>query len=401
MQIDINLHFKIIFMKIAHVVCTFPPYKGGMGNSVYCFAKALAKLGHEISVFTPYYSNGDFENIFSAEESEKIKIFRLKPLFKYGNGAFLPQLLWKLNGFDIAHLHYPFYGSAEIVLLKKILSGKKMKLAVHYHMDSMAVGLKGLIFKLYNIFVLPLIARAAEIITCASFDYINHSALAGYYNKNKKKFRQTFFGVDLDQFVVYRDHKNEERKEKVILFVGGLDKAHYFKGLENLLQAVSLLKKDFANGLKLNIIGEGDMKPYYKDLSKSLEIEKYVNFAEKIDDSKLVSYYNYCDVAVLPSVNKGEAFGLVLLEAMACAKPVVASNLPGVRSVFKKGRHGLLAKPNDAVDLANKLRTILNDKKLAREMGERGREFVENRYSWKKIGKKLDVIYHYVKYTPK
>lgn len=201
--------------------------------------------------------------------------------------------------------------------------------------------------------------------------------------------------------MVYRDHKNEERKEKVILFVGGLDKAHYFKGLENLLKAVNLLKKDFADGIKLNIVGEGDMKPYYKDLSKSLKIEKYVNFAEGIDDSKLVSYYNYCDVAVLPSVNKGEAFGLVLLEAMACAKPVVASNLPGVRSVFKKGRHGLLAKPNDVVDLANKLRTILNDKKLAREMGERGREFVENRYSWKKIGKKLDVIYHYVKYTPK
>ncbi len=388
-------------MKIAHVVCTFPPYKGGIGNSAFCFAKALVKLGHEVSVFTPYYPNSDFENILLTEETRKIKVFRLKPWLKYGNGAFLPQLLWKLNGFDIVHLHYPFYGSAEIVLLRKIFAGKKMKLIVHYHMDSTAAGLKGFIFKLYNIFILPLIVRLARVITCASLDYVGHSVLDSYYKKNKVKFRQTLFGVDLEQFVTYHDHRNEKNKEKIVLFVGSLDKAHYFKGLENLLKAIRLLKKDFADGIKLNIVGEGGMKQYYKNLSKSLGIEKQVNFKEGVGDSKLVSYYNYCDVAVLPSINQGEAFGLVILEAMACAKPVVASNLPGVRSVFKNGRHGLLAKPNDADDLAKKLKIILSDKKLAKKMGEKGKKFVESKYSWEKIGKKLDVIYHYAKYAPR
>jgi glycosyltransferase involved in cell wall biosynthesis len=397
-------------MKIAHIVCAFPPLRGGMGNSVYQFVQILSKIGHQATVFTPAYRHGgDFLNkgeCFIEDETsknaaldiqdKKFHIVRLKPFFRYGYAAFLPQLFWRLRSFDIIHLHYPFYGAAEIVLLKKIFLGKKMNLIVHYHMDTIGDGLKGFIFKFHRLFVLPLLIRLADIITCASIDYIKHSNLFGYFEKYGGKFRQTLFGVDLNQF----QPRNNifEHKEKTILFVGGLDRAHYFKGLDNLLKAVSKLK---INNWNLVIVGDGDLRPRYENLCRLLNIAQKVKFAGSVSHEKLAEYYNNCYVLVLPSLDKSEAFGLVLLEAMASGKPVIASNLPGVRSVFKNGIHGLTVKPGDVSDLVSKLKALLSYEELAKDMGRAGRELAETRYGWDKVGERLDLIYHYVKYTPK
>ncbi|MFH0955605.1 MAG: glycosyltransferase family 4 protein [Candidatus Falkowbacteria bacterium] len=387
-------------MKIAQIVCTFPPYRGGIGNSVYNISESLADLGYEITVFTPDY-NYKSEDEFNRAEG-KFKVERLRPLYKRGNAALVPQLFWKLKDFDIIHLHYPFYGAIMPVLLIKLLLGRRMNLMFHYHMDSRAKGLKGAVFYLYNILILPFLARAAKIITCASLDYVKYSDLKKYYQAKPDKFRKIFFGVNLEQFITYHDNVNKHRKNKVVLFVGGLDKAHHFKGLENLLKAMAvIIKNSKLSSTILKVVGQGDLLSYYKNYALNLGLGKNVKFYENVDNSKLVDFYNYSDCLVLPSVNKGEAFGLVLLEAMACSRPVVASNLPGVRSVFKSGKHGLLVRPNDINDLANKIKTILSDKKLAEKMGLAGRELVESKYTWAKVAKKLDSIYHYVKYSPK
>lgn len=389
-------------MKIAQIVCTFPPYRGGIGNSVYNISESLADLDHEVTVFTPNY-NYKIEDEFNRHEG-KFTVERLNPLFKHGNAALLPQLFWKLKDFDIIHLHYPFFGALHPILLIKLLSGRKMKLVLHYHMDSRARGFKGAIFYLYNILVLPFLARAAKIITCASFDYIKQSDLKEYYQTKPDKFRQILFGVNFDQFVTYHNNinKEKERAGKVILFVGGLDKAHYFKGLENLLKALAIIiKNPELNLTVLKIVGAGDLLSYYKDCAFKLGLKNNVEFHNKVDNGKLVDFYNYSDCLVLPSINKAEAFGLVLLEAMACSRPVIASNLPGVRNVFKNGRQGLLVKPGDVDDLADKIKIILHDKKLARTMGLAGRALVKKKYTWAKVGKKLNSIYHYVQYSPK
>lgn len=386
-------------MKIAQIVCTFPPYRSGMGNSVYSLSESLADLGHEVTVFTPNY-NYKIKDEFNRHEG-KFAVERLSSLFKYGNAALVPQLVWKLKNFDIVHLHYPFYGALKPVLLIKLLSGRKMKLILHYHMDSRAQGLKGVVFYLYNILILPFLVRTAKIITCASLDYIKHSDLKKYCQAKPDKFRQISFGVNLEQFVTYHDNANKQRQNKIILFVGGLDKAHCFKGLENLLKALAIIIKNPAlSSTVLKVVGRGNLLSYYKNCARHLGVEKNVKFYNQVDNSQLVSFYNYSDCLVLPSVNKAEAFGLVLLEAMACSKPVVASNLPGVRSVFKNGREGLLVKPGDVNDLAGKIKIILNNKKLAETMGAAGRELVENKYTWTKVGKKLNSIYHYVQYIP-
>lgn len=379
-------------MKVAHVVCVFPPYKGGMGNSAFHFAEVLSGIGHEVTVFTP-----DYGGVID-DEKKDFKVTRLKPFFKMGNAAILPQLFWQLKGFDIIHLHYPFFGSAEIIFLGKIFSFKKSNLIIHYHMDAVSGGIRGFIFNLYRFLFLPLLLKKTKAITCASLDYIKYSHLARYYRKKSSQFKQTLFGVDLEVFSPQKD--NSRTDKKTVLFVGGLDKAHYFKGLENLFLAMKKIKKRISLQTQLNVVGKGDLLSYYKDLTKKLGIEDMVNFFDTVENKDLPSFYNNCDVVVLPSINKGEAFGLVLLEAMACAKPVVASGLPGVRGVFKNGEQGLIVRPNDIRDLADKIEKIISDSELGKKMGIAGRELVEKKYTWDEVGRRLDLIYHHVNYIP-
>jgi glycosyltransferase involved in cell wall biosynthesis len=92
----------------------------------------------------------------------------------------------------------------------------------------------------------------------------------------------------------------------------------------------------------------------------------------------------------------GEAFGMVLIEAMACGKPVIASNLPGVRSVVNDGEDGLLVEPGNVADLAAKIRQLLDDPQRRQEMGKRGRAKVERKYAWDAIGAKLEQTYYEV-----
>ncbi|MFH0950869.1 MAG: glycosyltransferase, partial [bacterium] len=221
-------------MKIAHVVCTFPPYKGGMGNSAYHFAQYTAKLKHQVTVLTI-----DYNQPVKDANGDQLEILRLKPIFKLGNAGILLSLLWRLPKYDVVHLHYPFYGSAEIVALAKMLWPNRLRLVVHYHMDNEGVGWKGFIFRLARKFLLPLILTLADEITCASLDYVKHSQAGKYFRHHQRKFSQVPFGVNIQKFKPLTTNRDltAGENDRLILFVGGLDRQHYFKGVDNLLTA--------------------------------------------------------------------------------------------------------------------------------------------------------------------
>jgi glycosyltransferase involved in cell wall biosynthesis len=100
------------------------------------------------------------------------------------------------------------------------------------------------------------------------------------------------------------------------------------------------------------------------------------------------------DVTVLPSTTMGEAFGLVLVESLACGTPVIASALPGVRTVVDHSTDGLLVQPGNVSDLANSLHTMLTMPTEQRHhMGMLGRHKVVTRYAWHRIGTLLETLY--------
>lgn len=369
-------------MNIAQIICVFPPYKSGMGNSVLKISEALAKRGHAVTVFTPDFGLSEKEII------SNFKVIRLKPLLKRGNGAFLPQLLPKLKNFDAVHLHYPFFGGAEVVWLAKLLYGKKMKLVLHNHMDISGLSPLMKLLSLPSALVKKSLFKKAGAIVCASFDYAAESGIKKYFTEFRNKFFEVPFGVDADKF--YPENKKSNVNRPQILFVGGLDKAHYFKGIDVLLNALGEIKNiDWS----LRIIGKGELKAKYEEQAKKLNITDRVSIVEKITDNELQEAYRRSDLFVLPSINRGEAFGLVLLEAMSSGIPVIATNLSGVRKVFNNGSQGLLAEPNDVASLREALLKLIKDEQLRKKMGEAGRKLVLEKYSWERVGEEMEKIY--------
>ncbi len=377
-------------LRIAHVVCAFPPYKGGMGNVCFEQAKELIKLGHQVVVFTPQYK----KNTSLIENYCGFKVQRLKPFFKFGNAAFLPTLPKKLKGFDIIHLHWPFAGTGELIALNKSFSSK---LIVQYHMDLIDTGIRGFIFFLYNTLFNKILVKAGQKILASSLPYLRVSKIKGYYQKFKNKFTISPFGVEQERFFPKEKNKklllkhDIKNNEKVILFVGGLDRAHYFKGVEVLLRAIADKKLDSLS-LKLVVVGDGDLREGYEKLANDLNISNKVIFAGRISDKNLPEYYNLCDIFVLPSTSRSEAFGLVSLEAMACAKPIIVSDLPGPNSLVDK--NGMIVKVNDVEDLVQKIKELTEDEKLRVNLGNQSLKLVQAKYNWLKIVKDLEKIYY-------
>jgi glycosyltransferase involved in cell wall biosynthesis len=385
-----------------------------MGNVAFFQVKELVRRGHSVTVFTPQRPNRLAPKPLLEENVEIMKgidVRRINPWLKVGQGAFLPQFFWLLRKFDIIHLHYPFFGGAEVVWFSQLIKFIKIPLVLYYHMDVKEA--KAGIFKYLlplNKFVLPQILKSADKIIASSKDYVLHSQIRDYIEKHPEKFQEISFGVDQKRFCPQEKDKKLSEKyklkenDKIILFVGALDQAHYFKGVTYLLKAFSQLvtrlrslsrakQGIFLAMARLLIVGDGDLRPYYEKVTQDLGIQDQVIFAGQISDKDLPKYYNLADLFVLPSINQSEAFSLVLLEAMACAKPCIASNLPGVRIVVDDKKTGFLVEPRNVEDLAEKITLLLTNQELAKTFGQTGLEKVRRIYNWQKTGKQLEDLY--------
>lgn len=380
-------------MKIAQVVCTFPPSVGGIGQSAERLGDILSEE-HQVTTFALGPEN--CERI--KPELGRQKVIFLYPSLRVGYGGLAFSLLWRLRSFDLIYLHYPFFGADALVYLIKIFR-PQTKLVIHYHMDTPALqGIKKVLALPSRHIFKRLMSKAMRIIA-SSQDYAESSRLAPFVKKNKDKIIAIPFGIDTGLFrpkfgpirsevagraaeiVNFVNRRFIKKGRYKLLFVGGLDQAHYFKGLNILLEAIPLVKGE----ISLDIIGTGDLKEDYEEKARSLKIMDKVSFRGRLEEEELIRQYQTADVLILPSVNRHEAFGLVLIEAMSCGLPVIASDLPGVRSVFKDGQEGLLCKVNDSQNLAQKIDEIISDEKQRQKMGEAARELVLDKYSWEKI----------------
>ncbi|PIR92723.1 hypothetical protein COU01_00425 [Candidatus Falkowbacteria bacterium CG10_big_fil_rev_8_21_14_0_10_44_15] len=395
-------------MKIAVITPTFPPYRSGMGKSAYEIARLFA-TNNEVTVFTPEYephpspaSPAGKPLLIKEGEPSAMEIKYLKPLLQLGLGGFVPALYKQLKNFDAIYLHYPFFGTAEIVWLFKIFH-PKVKLIVHFHMDTPALSWRAKILSLPSLIIKKSLFKRADKIISASLDYVAHSSVKKYFKAWPEKFSEIPFGVHLDKFHVLpydimelqelRDKLGIKKGERVILFVGALDSAHIFKGVEILLRAVSNIKYSILN-IKLLIVGDGNLRTDYEHQARELGIDKLTIFAGRVSDEELVKCYNLADIFVLPSVDKSEAFGMVLVEAFACGVPVMASDLPGVRSVFENGVQGITVAPGSVRHLQKKLEEYLRYPQKRLKMGRAARELVEQKYSWEKVEEKLQAIFN-------
>ncbi|PDV99087.1 glycosyltransferase family 4 protein [Candidatus Chloroploca asiatica] len=373
-------------LRIAHVTATFPPYRGGTGNVCLHNARELARRGHQVTVLTAAAANAA-----AYEERDGFVVRRLRPLVRIGNAPLLPGLFAALRGFDIVHLHYPFFGG-EMAALSALAT--RTPLVVTYQHDVLLNGSLGVLAYVLNHSFGRLTLRSAARVLFSSDDYGRASHIRPLLHGREAYIGALPNGVDVKMFQPgdggeLREHLGLTPDEKMILLVAGLDRAHYFKGVEVLLTALASLPPN----VRAVIVGDGDLRPVYETSAADLGLAERVHFAGRVSDAELPGYYRAADLAVLPSTTMGEAFGLVLVEALACGTPVIASDLPGVRTVVTHGDDGLLVPPGDATTLAKALDALLCDTKRRQAMGVQGRAKVIANYAWPMIGTRLEQIY--------
>ncbi|MHB1627504.1 MAG: glycosyltransferase family 4 protein [Bacilli bacterium] len=373
-------------MKIAHVTATFPPYWAGTGNVAYHNARILHERGHQVTVFTARPTGRD-------PMTFPFRVEYLNAPFRIGNAPFTPRLLTMLRGFDIIHLHYPYIFGAELTC--SAARQWRMPVVATYHNDLLSPGWKGSAFQAYSRLNQPWVLNRCDCVAATSLDYAKHSLL-GRWSSGDIPVEEIPNGVDTDQFCPAPPEDRTLQSElglrpatPIVLFVGAMDHAHFFKGIPVLIEALQRIPE--AHGV---LVGEGDLRMQFEDAARRLAPGR-VTFTGGVKLDRLIHLYQSADVTVLPSVTMGEAFGVVLLESMACGTPVVASDLPGVRTVVEHGVDGELARPGDAQSLAQAIRRVL-EPDLNRQMGRRGREKVERKYAWSVVADGIESIYQKV-----
>lgn len=183
-------------------------------------------------------------------------------------------------------------------------------------------------------------------------------------------------GVDADRFSSRRPASS-----KGILFVAPLSDSYRWKGADVLLDAFALVRRKCPQAT-LTMVGDGDRRAA---LEKAYAGSGAVRFPGRLSQTDLVAAYDQAAVVVLPSTSTAESFGMVLAEANACGRPVVASRIGGMPDFVQDGHNGLLAAPGDASDLAAKILTILQDDDLARKMGAAGHRKVVAGHGWDRL----------------
>lgn len=361
-------------MKIAEVVAVFPPYFAGMGNACLRYSEELVKLGHDVEVYTSNYPHTPYSY------PDGLTVHRLQHQFKYGNAPLLLGL-FRIKAVDLIHLHYPFYFGAEITYIVSKL--RKIPYVVTYHMDIKGTGFLRHMFRLHKKLLFRTIMNGARQIYVGSSDFGLHSDLA-YIKSIRDRIIEIPFGVDVERFkplppsLEIRTTLGLSPNDRVVMFIGQLDRPHYSKGIPVLLEAFSQIRQP---GVKLVIVGGGDLQPSYAIQAHRLGIQDDVLFAGSVDNDHLNEYISIATFTVLPSLE--ESFGMVLLESQSAGKCVIATNLPGVRAVVEENRDGLLVEPNNAKALGDKIKKLLAEPELVQLFGENGRRKVESRYTWR------------------
>ena len=375
--------------KICIVTAHFFPSIGGVQTSILELARRLVKKGLEVEIHASNMASAP-----QVEDLEGITVIRHTMLFRMLRATVNPAIpvgIMKRKDADIIHVVSTYPTISDLGLFLARISRKPVVLA--HHFDGEGYGLLGCIFqKVY----LPLFAKwvnwFATIAVSSTRSYADTSPVLGRIRKPLVVIPN---GVDLQRFNPSLDGREGRRRfniseeARVLLFVGRLVPC---KGLEYLIESVSKVLDEHKD-VVLMIVGEGELKRELMALTRRMGLEKNVVFTGQVDGSMLPLCYAASDIFVLPSVSRLEAFGIVLIEAMASGKPVISTTIPGAREVVIPGETGLIVPPGDSESLANAMATLLRNDKLRYEMGCRARSLAERKYDWTDVANQYLRVY--------
>ena len=376
-------------MKICFTSHRYFPQICGYENQIKQLAENLSKH-FPVKVVTFNLTNST-----SSESINNVEVHRVKPHLVFFRVPFAATYLKKLGEMDYDLLHANGFVPVVSDLSLAVAKAKNKKTIYTHHFDGNVQDAKALnvLAQTYNKTMAQTSFHLADAIVATTKSYAETSpALQPHLNKlhvipcfvdcNRFKPQSSLQVAKLRQQLGLGE-------KKTVLFVGRIVP---YKGLEYLIHAIEHAKAQFGEEFIVLLVGgeEGrnitDKSEYYKQILRLAEkssIRKNIRFLGKVENSQLPTYYSLADVVALPSVMRGEAFGTVLLEALACGTPVVASCISGVKDVLKGDKSaGTYVPQKDSVALSEALVTVACRKN---EVTQGCRQFAFDNYRLEKI----------------
>ncbi len=382
-------------MNICFTSHRYAPLIGGYDNQIRQLAEQVSKH-HNVRVIT--------YNLTSSPQTEilnQVEVVRVNPQLVFFRVPLSLSYLRKVASmdYDLLHAHgfVPLVSDLSIALAKS--RGKATVYTHHFDGNVQDAAGWNSLADIYNKTIARQSLRYADAITATTKSYAETSPVLKPF-LNRVQTIPCF--VDCNKFKPAPKEKVEALRHrlnlgdrKTVLFVGRIVP---YKGVEYLIKAVELAKSLHGEELNLLLLGGGEGKTitnqsqyyqYIQEIAKKSSVSKNIRFLGRIAGSELTTYYSLADVLALPSVMRGEAFGAVLLESLACGTPVVASNIPGVRDVLKGNNQvGRYFDARNTTALANYLVQMANLKTV---ISEKCRLFAQHTYS------KENVVQEYLK----
>ncbi len=346
------------------------------------WAKGLADRGIQVGIFSisspsdDWYSASSIEvfipvkfkpGVFSSGIFRKIKYLKLVPNLRKVIRVFNP---------DILHAHYASsYG------LLAALSGFHPLVISVWGSDVYDFPKESRLHKALLKFNLK---QSDQVLSTSR---VMASETSHY---TKKNILVTPFGINTSEFKPEPDIGNI-KQDLVIGTIKTLEKKY---GVSFLLRAFSILFHKYPDiSLKLLIVGTGSLQKELIDLAETLGIAGVTEFTGAVPFAEVVKYHNRLDIYVAVSIDPSESFGVAILEASACGKPVVVSNTGGLPEVVIDGKTGLVVPVKDAEKTAAALEKLLFDPGLRQSMGKKGRSHVQENYEWNDCVQQMITVY--------
>jgi glycosyltransferase involved in cell wall biosynthesis len=342
-------------LRLLHVYKDYYPVVGGMENHIRLLARGTVARGAQVTVLVT--SPGRRTEIGELDGVRVIKAGRLATPASTPISLALLAWMRRLEA-DITHLHFPYpWGE-----MAHLVCGSGPKTVITYHSD--VVRQRNLL-RLYGPLMRRVLAKADRIIA-TSPNYVQSSPRL---SQVAEKCTVVPLGIDLSPFLKAQDEDvnwlRQRYRPPLLLFVGLL---RYYKGLGYLIEAMKEVSA------RLVVVGSGPMAEEWQSLTNRLGLTDKVFFEGRVDDGLLPAYYQACDLFVLPASHRSEAFGVVQVEAMACGKAVVSTELgTGTSFVNLDGETGLVVAPRDPGALAHGINRLLGDDQLRIQMGKKAK----------------------------
>ncbi len=359
-------------MNILHVYKDYYPVLGGIENHIRVLAEAQAQRGSTVTVLATAHGPRSEEDRHNGVWI--IKAARLATIASTPLSLELPRRLGQLKP-DLTHLHAP-YPLGELAQWARRPARPYL---LTYHAE-ITRPVQRIVMWIYGPLLRKVLSGAARVIA-TSPNYVRTSA---YLAALGDRVKIVPLGSDPQRFTPGPRRAGEPF---TILYVGVL---RHYKGVDDLIRALALLPEP----ARLVIGGDGPLRPDWERLGDRLGLTGRIRFLGRVPDDELPALYQAADVFVLPAINRAEAFGTVLVEAMLCGLPCVTTEVgSGTSYVVEDAATGFVVPPRAPEALAQALRRLLADPSLRTRFGDAGRERALRLFTLDRMLAQVEAIY--------